>query len=687
MKPLLLAALIATAAAQPGHSAADAGGQIAPADIMTLRDMREAEISPDGRTILFTVTKQMATFGSEHSTIWSVPADGSAPARPFIVSAGADGSPRWSPDGRSIAFLSNRKNPLADGRDTGFEFKAVAAGTPEAPSDATPPTASDTPGEPSRQIWLIPVAGGEAVPLTALPNDVSDIAWSPDGKRIAFLSADPETAQQKADRAAKKDWIEVEASKHFTRLWVLDLASHVARRLSPEGVNIGAMDWSPDGNRLVVSYTGSTSINDFFYHSKLAILDANTRALGAPIFDHATGTPRWSPDGLAILTDEIQTPGYIGLAPSVIDVASGRVTRLADSHPGLLTELGWARGGRFITALSFERTRSRLVRIDPRNGAVTPIAAFDGEAANVTASKDGRRFAVALSSPDRPADVWTIDGGKARAVTRINPQVANWKLGKVEEISWKNARDGQTVYGVLVTPPGYVPGTPTKMVVQIHGGPEWAWWSGWLGSWHEWAQMLASHGYVVFLPNPRGSDGQGTAFARAVGSDWGGMDYQDVIDGVDMLVAKGIADPHRLGIGGWSYGGFMSAWAVTHTDRFKAAVVGAAPTDMAAMARITDTPDFPLGYFGPAETHLADLDRTSSARMLSDKVTTPVLVLHGEQDTRVPITLGLEFYRGLKLLGKDAQMVRYPREPHWFHEPAHQENVQQRVLDWFDAHL
>ena len=159
-----------------------------------------------------------------------------------------------------------------------------------------------------------------------------------------------------------------------------------------------------------------------------------------------------------------------------------------------------------------------------------------------------------------------------------------------------------------------------------------------------------------------------------------------ILDGVDMLVAQKIADPSRLGIGGWSYGGFMAAWAVTHGDRFKAAVVGAGPTDMVAMARITDTPDFPLGYFGDLETHLADYQRASSA-YLTGRVTASVLVLHGEQDTRVPPVLGLDFYRGLRMAGKPAEMVRYPREPHWFHERAHQEDVQRRVLAWFDRYL
>lgn len=685
-RPLLaLAAAMLSIAAGPPP--AGGGGPIMPADIMALRDVRNAEISPDGRIVLFTVQKQMATFAPEHSTIWSVPTDGSAPARPFIVSAGADGGPHWSPDGKSVAFLSNRKNPLAGGADTGFEFRPDTASTLGAPAAATPPAAAAGPGEPSRQIWLIRTDGGEAVPLTALPGDVADLAWSPDGKHIAFLSADPDTPAEKADLAARRDWTEVDHHRHVTRLWLLDLATHRARRVSPDGVNVSAMDWSPDGRRLAVRIADTPSINDYFYHSRIALLDPATGALGPTLLDHVAAGPFWSPDGNSILAEEVLTPGFIGLAPRIYRLATGRIDRFGDAHPGLLTSVTWAPDGKRVLALSFERTRSNLVRLDPAGDSVEQLAAFDGEAAAFSISHDGRRFAAAVSSPDRPADIWTAAIGAApRPVTRVNPQVAGWKLGAVQEIDWKNSRDGRTIYGVLVTPPGYVPGTPIKTVVQVHGGPEWAWWSGWLGSWHEWAQLLASHGYAVLLPNPRGSDGQGTAFARAVGADWGGMDYQDILDGVDALVARRIADPARLGIGGWSYGGFMAAWAVTHGDRFKAAVAGAAPVDLAAFARITDTPDFPLGYFGNVATSLAAYDRASPVRLL-DRVTTPVLVLHGEQDTRVPPTLGLELYRGLTLLGKPAGMVRYPREPHWFHEPAHQEDVQRRVLAWFDAHL
>uniref|UniRef100_UPI0035CB47E0 S9 family peptidase n=1 Tax=uncultured Sphingomonas sp. TaxID=158754 RepID=UPI0035CB47E0 len=660
----------APAAAPP--ITADAGGPVAPADIMALRDMRALEMSPDGKTVLFTVQAQMSTFSPDQRTIWSVPTDGSAPARRFITSAGADDTPHWSPDGRWVAFLSDRKNPLASARPTGLSFT----------SDLD---SAERTGVGTRQMWLIARDGGEAVPLTAVPEDVGDFAWSPDGKQIAFLSADPASAAEKADQAAKRDWVEMDTTRHFTRLWLLDLAGHSARRISPANLNVADFAWSPDGKRMAVRVVDTGAINDFFYHAHIALLDLNTCLVGKALIDHAASAPAWAPDGKAILAGVIRTPGFIGGGVRRYDFRSDTVAALADDHPGLLTNLHWAPDGRSIVALSFEQTRSKLVRIG-LDGHVGRLAELPGEAADLAISRDGRRIAVALSSPDRPADVWTIDGAKLRPITTINPQVAAWKLGQVRQVSWVNSKDGKTIYGVLVTPPGYVAGTPIKTVVQIHGGPEWAWWSGWLGSWHEWAQMLATHGYAVLLPNIRGSDGQGTAFARAVGTDWGGMDYQDVLDGVDMLVAQKIADPARLGIGGWSYGGFMAAWAVTHGDRFKAAVVGAGPTDMTAMARITDTPDFTTGYFGEPSAHLAELDRTSSMRSL-EKVATPVLVLHGEQDTRVPITLGLEFYRGLTVLGKPATMVRYPREPHWFHEPEHQADVQRRVLAWFDDHL
>lgn len=683
---IALSSVAAIGVAQPARPSQSAAAHtlITPEDVMSLDDMREVALAPDGRTALFTVQSQISTFTPERSAIWSVPTDKSAPARRFIFSSGISKAPHWSPDGRSIAFLSDRANPLAKDAEPGLSFKLDPR--PDAPGGSEP---SDS----VLQIWRIPADGGEAVPLTAFPGGVDSFEWSPDGRSIAFIASDPPTAADRADKEAKRDWIEVDHYKHFSRLWILDLATGDARRISPEGLNVSAVDWAPNGRTLAITVAPTPDINDFFYHSRIVLIPSEGGRVVEAGMSSAAGGPHWSPDGRKIAYVEILKTGTlrplrggISVALRVYDAASGKITRIGDDYRGLLSDPHWTADSRSLNALSFEATHSRLVKIDATSGAIVPGAPFPGEIASLASSRDGRTLVVAGNSPNRPADVWLVHGGAFEPITNINPQVAHWPLGRVEEISWKSSIDGRTIYGVLITPPGYTAGTPIKTVTQIHGGPEWAWWSGWLGSWHEWGQMLASHGFAVFLPNPRGSDGQGADFARAAINDWGGADFQDVQDGLDDLIARKIADPNRLGIGGWSYGGFMSAWAVTHSHRFKTAVIGAGVTDLLSMARTTDTPDFPWDYFGDVPANIAKYDATSSVRFL-DKVEVPVLVLHGEADTRVPIEQGRHFYEGLRLLGKPAEMVRYPREPHWFREREHQTNVQQRVLDWFQRYL
>lgn len=696
MTPFRSAALVSAAIAlSSAHTAgfaqitavsqsAVADGHITPKALMSLDDMREVALSPDGRTALFTVQSQISTFTPERAAIWSIPIDKSAPAHRFIFSSGISKAPHWAPDGRSVAFLSDRANPLAKDAEPGLSFKL----------DPRPDVAGDSgPSESVLQLWRIPADGGEAVPLTAFPGGVNDFEWSPDGRSIAFVAADPPTAAEHADQQAKRDWSEVDHYKHFSRLWILDLNTGNARRISPEGLNVSAVDWGPDGRTLALTVAPTPDINDFFYHSRIVLIPREGGQISETGMESAAGAPHWSPDGRKIVYQEILktgTPrhlrGGISVALRIYDAASHKITRIGDDYRGLISEPHWTADSRGLNATSFEATRSRLVKIDAASGAILPGTKFPGEIASLATSHDGRTLVVAGNSPERPADLWLVRNDTFEPITNINPQVAHWALGRVEEISWKSSIDDRTIYGVLITPPGFRPGTPIKTVTQIHGGPEWAWWSGWMGSWHEWGQMLASHGFAVFLPNPRGSDGQGADFARAVMDDWGGADFQDVQDGLDYLVARKIADPNRLGIGGWSYGGFMSAWAVTHSHRFKTAIIGAGVTDLLSMARTTDTPDFPWDYFGDVPTNIAKYDAASSVRFL-DKVEVPVLILHGEADTRVPIEQGRHFYEGLRLLGKPAEMVSYPREPHWFREREHQTNVQQRVLDWFQRYL
>jgi len=220
----------------------------------------------------------------------------------------------------------------------------------------------------------------------------------------------------------------------------------------------------------------------------------------------------------------------------------------------------------------------------------------------------------------------------------------------------------------------------------VHGGPEEAWSLGFSGNWYNYANMLASHGYVVLLPDPRGSDGQGPNFTEANYKDWGGEDFADIMAGVDYLIAQGITDSNRMVMGGWSFGGFMTSWAVTHTDRIKAGMVGAGVTDLYSMATTTDiAPSFSSGYFGPLAGNFDLYEKHSPVRFVSN-CHTPVLVMHGEADPRVPLSQGQEFYHGLRFLGKDAVMVTYPREPHIFSEREHQIDSLTRILNWYDTH-
>nr|WP_272494164.1 S9 family peptidase [Stenotrophomonas mori] len=327
--------------------------------------------------------------------------------------------------------------------------------------------------------------------------------------------------------------------------------------------------------------------------------------------------------------------------------------------------------------------RPRLIEVDPRSGQVRERLALHGPSRGFSLARDGR-VALVNGRVDAPPELAVVSGGDVQWLTDTNPQVRDWPLGQVRDLVWRSSRDDREIHGVLVLPPQWRPGTRLPTLVQAHGGPADAWSSGWLGSWHDWAQSLAMRGYAVLLPNPRGSVGQGNAFAELARDDWGAGPFQDVLDGLDLLEAEGIADPARVAIGGWSYGGYLSAWAVGHSERFRTAIVGAAVIDLGVMAMTTDIPyEYLPGYFGNVLERRDAYDRNSPIRH-AHNVKVPVLVLHGEEDRRVPISQGEQFYWALKFNRTPVEMVRYPRAPHWFEAREQERDVLERVLDWLE---
>jgi dipeptidyl aminopeptidase/acylaminoacyl peptidase len=669
------------------HLYAQQSKTVDPADIVNLNSVSEPQISPDGREIAYVLTTPNNRCVNANSHIWLVPTDGSIPARPFILSGGSDESPRWSPDGKFIAFLSDRDNPLV--RDGAFHFSTAGPKDTEGivSRGRKETTANDCRTLPEKQIWLMPLNGGEATPLTAISGGVSSFKWSADGKRLAFIRQDQPTKQAVEQKRHGEDQIEVDEKYLFSRLWVYDLATQQARLITSANMNVDDFDWSPDGTHFIVRVSPTTSYNDHWYVSDIDIINATTGAVEKVALKHAAfGDVRWSPDGRNVVFTKF-LPRGVASVPVIWTLDTGAETTIGLGYAATIDTIEWDAGSKSLTAAATEGASSVFLKVNASTGEITRPITSPGPQAYSEFTASGPNVAFVCDTPEHPGEVCLLSGGEERALTNSNPQVAHWKLGTSQELTWKSSKDGMTIHGVLLLPADYRSGRHYKTVVWVHGGPEEAYVSGFQGTWYDWMVVLASHGYVVLLPNPRGSDGEGTAFIDANYRDWGGGDFQDIMDGVNLLISRGIADPARLGIGGWSYGGFMTAWAVTHTDRFKAAVMGAGISDLVSAATTSDiAPSYWADYWGGVVGNSALLYEHSPVSYL-EYCHTPTLVVVGEADARVTLSQSEEFYNGLRDLGRGATMVVYPREHHIFVEREHQIDSLKRMLQWYDEHL
>lgn len=650
-------------------------------DMMALKNVAQPAISPNGSLIVYGVSawehpsanpaKGDTALGDKHevrSHLWLVPTDGSRPPRQITFSERGESQPQWSADGSAIAFLSAR---------------GAAAGDEQ----------------PRPEIHVLHLDGGEAEKITNAKEGVTGFSWSPDGKRIAFLSVDSLTKTTDAARKRRDDPQVYEGDFRLSHVWVVDVATKKENELvhTTEFTVRGAPSWSPDSRRIAYVTTPSTLLRD--ERRNAFIVDATT---GAPERIEAgaavQGTPAWSPDGrtLALETlrqthpmvpDSMQWREILNSHLELYDVAAKHARDVSagfDNSPGAMT---WSPDGKSLYFTSGDRVYSSVFRFDVASGKYAQLSQRE-IIRGVSFDKAGTRAAFVIDSPMSPGNVYSSDASFAspRKLTEVNPQLANIALGESEAVTWKSS-DGQEVEGVLLKPVGYRAGQRYPLLVDIHGGPTGAHNIGFKANWGSPGQFWAGQGWAVLYPNPRGSTGYGEKFMRGNVPDWGGGDYRDIMAGVDAMVARGIADGDKLAVSGWSYGGYMTSWVVTQTNRFKAAMEGAGLTDLVSMYGTTDIPGYIASFFnGVPNKQTMEFYRQRSAITFVDNVTTPLLILHGGNDGRVPIGQPMEYFRALKDRGKTVQLVFYPREGHGFSEYYHQMDKVRREFDWINRY-
>ncbi len=628
-------------------------------DIFAMDQVVDAQISADGTQIAFAITRDYSEPGYETAaaSVWSVPFDGSAAPRRMTFGLHADRHPRWSPDGQTLAFLSDRE-------------KADIC-----------------------QIYILPLNGGEASRLTNVKGGVTSFKWSPDGKQLAFLAPDAADEAEEQRHKVRDDAEYVDHDYKFTRLWVVDYSTgSEAKAITPAQYQVRDFAWYGAGWAILSSET--PLLNEMRGWTLLSLQENHPAEKLAQV-EFATLGLSGSKDGrsLAWINNgcDAQTS-----ANELWVIHQGSTPKcVAQDYAGGLYWAGWRPDGESLLVISVDGTHTRLgqVNLSDSDGKVSDITLPQGIAETtswhfqVSVSDDGQRLGCVLEAGTHPTAVWAVAlNQEAKQLSFFNAHLDAVSLGNTETVRWQ-AEDGREIEGVLIYPSGYEPGKRYPLVADIHGGPTWYWLDRFMASWHDWGQWLAANGYAVLLPNPRGSAGRGREFAWCNRQNWGFGDFGDVLSGVDMLIERGIADPNRLGIGGWSYGGFMTAWAIGHTNRFKAAIVGAGVTNLLSfqasdISNWLPTQQMLTNPYTDPTVYL----RSSPINYISN-VTTPTLIIHGASDERVRLGQGRELYNGLRFLKKPVEMVVYPREPHILGELHHQRDMLERVVNWFDRYL
>ena len=623
-------------------------------DLMAIRNIESARISPGGDRVAFVMSALDLDRNVSDSDIWLVPAAGGAPLR-LTRGPGRDDTPRWSPRGDRIAFVSDR-----DGRP---------------------------------RLWVIDPKGGEAARLTSFAGGASAPAWSPDGRSIAFLGVNPpEKAVE--DRAGRDEVIVYDRDLPGTQIFLADAGTGEVTAVTDGSLSVVDYSWSPSGNAIVFAAQPSPRIQDLF-KTDIFTVDLRTRTVRPLVEREGVDTfPRWSPDGslVAFLSTNGRTEWIANWYLCLVPAGGGRPRNITPDFDEFMFSPRWSGDSRRVYIQSPERMQNQLFAVNVDDGTTRPLLAGDWVWSDFSFSSSGR-MAFLGTDASTPTEVFVSDSGPFQPVrlTFTNPQLEEVALGRQEVIRWKSP-DGLEVEGLLLLPPdGKAPG-PYPLLTYVHGGPSGRFsrsFSPQIGTPYPVQaesyplQVLAGRGYAVLMPNPRGSYGYGSRFRMANVKDWGGGDYRDIMSGIDALVERGVADPKRLGVMGRSYGGYMTGWIITQTDRFRAASLGAGMSDLVSFYGQTDIPGYTEYYLGDVPWKALELYNARSPIVHAANIKTPTLILHGEKDFRVPVPQAEELYAALKRNGVPARLIIYPREGHVSTEPKFMLDEMERNLEWF----
>jgi dipeptidyl aminopeptidase/acylaminoacyl peptidase len=637
-------------------------------DYFQIRDVSQPELSPDGQWVAYSVRTRILKDDKNEQRLWMVPTHG-GDAIPMTAEGISSSHPRWSPDGKYLAILSSRNSGKS-------------------------------------QVWLLNRLGGEAVRLTETVQGVNDFEWSPDSTRLVLILQDPkpedaEAAKEKdkdkpaakpktpppfvIDRLQFKQDIVGYLDRRRTHLYVFDVASKKATQVTSGDFDDNEPAWSPDGKSLAFSSNRSTPDPDRNYNTDIWVVAADSTDKGAHLTQVTTNpgpdrAPAWSPDGKWItfvtqtdLKAMIYATHHLAIAPST----GGEAKILTAAFDRSVRRPRFSADGRAIYFIADDDGTQNLCRISVTGGEVArPI----GGRLNVNSYSLGKDGAIAaqIGMTDRPDEIYLSNGNDLTRLTKTNDAlISQLRLSKVEYIHFKS-KDGTAVSGYLYKPLDYAPGKKVPTLLYPHGGPV----GQYSASFDHLVELYAANGYAVLLPNPRGSSGYGQKFCEAIFADWGNKDYQDDMAMVDYALEQGIADPEKLGVGGWSYGGMSTDFIIAQTTRFKAAISGAG---IALMTSGFGHDQYQKDYFyelGNPWENKAVWEKISPFYRINN-ITTPTLFMGGDVDWNVPIIGSEQMYQALKSLGRTTELVVYPGEYHGFTTPSHLKDRLERFLAWY----